>query len=129
MYVTTSIAMSQHSFSVASARWCLDQSFHVATLMLSCFFKLVSRPSFSCCNNISVFVLVATCLVLLSSRSRPKKSVAIEFCCHLACFLVSASFLILRPRLLCGGYFTCRDPNMLCHDNSFLHAAYFPVVT
>ena len=125
MYVTTLIPMSQHSFSVASASWCRDQSFHVATVMLSYFFKLVSRPSFTCRDNISFLVLVATCLVLLSSQSRPKKSVATEFHRHLACFLVTTLFLMLQPRLLCWGCFTCRDPNMLCRDNTFLHATYF----
>ena len=129
MYVATSIPMLEHSFNAASASWCRDQSFHVATVMLSCFFKLVSRPNFSYRNNISFLVLVVACLVLLSSRSRPKKSVATEFCRHLASFLVTALFFTLRPRLLCWGCFTCRDPNMLCRDNTFLHAAYFLVAT
>ena len=104
MYVATSISMSQHNFSAASASWCSDQSFHVATVMLICFFKLMSRPNFSCRDNISVLVLVATlsCIIVISIatqkvcrdrvRSRPKNSVAIEFCLHLACFLVAASF-------------------------------------
>ena len=129
MYVATLIPMSQQSFSAAFASWYRDQSFHVATVMLSCFFKLVSRPSFSCHDNISFLVLVVACLVLLSSRSRPKKSVATEFCRHLACFLVATLFLMLQPRLLCWRCFTCRDPNMLCHDNTLLHAAYFPIAT
>ena len=129
MYVATSIPMSQHSFSVASASWCRDQSFHVAIVMLSCFFKLVSRPRFSCRDRIYVLVLVATCLVLLLFRSRPKNSTATEFCRYLACFLVAASFLMSRPRLLCWECFTCHDPNMLCRDDTFLHAAYFPIAT
>ena len=110
MYVETSIPMSQHSFSAASASWCRDPAFLVATAFLFWF-------------------LLQQCLVLLSSRSRSKKSVAIEFCRHLACFLIAASFFMLRPRHLCWGCFACRDPNMLCHDNTFLCATYFPVAT
>ena len=39
------------------------------------------------------------------SRVLQKKSVAIKFCRHLAYFLVAASLLMLRPRLLCWGCF------------------------
>ena len=68
MYVATSIFVSQHSFSAASTSWCRNPSFHVATVMLICFFKLMSRPSFSCRDNISVLVLVATlsCIIVIS---------------------------------------------------------------
>ena len=65
------------------------------------------------------------CLVVLSPRSRPKKSIATEFCHHLACFLVAASFFMLRPRLLYWGCFACCDHNMLCRDNTFLYATFF----
>ena len=68
MNVATSILMSQHSFNAASASWCRDQSFHVAIVMLIYFFILMSRPNFSCRDNISVLVLVATlsCIIFIS---------------------------------------------------------------
>ena len=68
MNVATSILMSQHSFNAASASWCRDQSFHVAIVMLICFFKLMSRPNFSCRDNNSFLVLVATlsCIIFIS---------------------------------------------------------------
>ena len=67
MNVATSILLSQHSFSAAFASWCHDQSFHVTTVMLICFFKLMSRPSFSYRDNISIMVLVATlsCIIVI----------------------------------------------------------------
>ena len=40
-YVATSIIMSKHSFNAASASWCRDPSFHVATTSL---FKLCCNP-------------------------------------------------------------------------------------
>ena len=45
-----------------------DSVFLVATVMLSYFFKLVSRPSFSCRDSSSVLVLVATlsCIIVIS---------------------------------------------------------------
>ena len=123
------ICMSQHSFSATSTSWCRDQSFHVATVMLICFFKLMSRPRFSCHDSISVLVLVATLSFIIVISVATQKYDATKFCHHLACFLVEASFFMLRPRLLCWGCFTFRDPNILCHDNTFLHASYFPVAT
>ena len=45
-YVATSIIMSQHSFSAASANWCRDPSFHVATTSL---FRL-------CCNTVLYYL-------------------------------------------------------------------------
>ena len=74
MYVATSIPMLQHCFSAASTSWCHDPSFHVlpwisvATALLSCFFKLVSLPNFSCFDNISVMVFVAalSCIINIS---------------------------------------------------------------
>ena len=60
MNVTTSILLSQHSFNAASASWCRNESFHVATVILIYFFKLMSRPSFSCRDNIFVLVLITT---------------------------------------------------------------------
>ena len=45
-YVATSIIMSQHSFSAASASWCHDPSFHVATASL---FTL-------CCNTVLYYL-------------------------------------------------------------------------
>ena len=67
-YVATSIIMSQHSFSAAFVSWCRDSVFLVATMMLSYFFKLVWRPSFSYRDSISVLVLVATlsCIIVIS---------------------------------------------------------------
>ena len=58
-----------------------------------------------------LWFLLQHCLVLSSSRSRPKKSVAIEFCSHLACFLVTTSFLMLQPRFLCWGMFCMLQPD------------------
>ena len=65
----------------------------------------LSRQSFLCHDSISIQVMLQHCLVLLLSRSRPKKSVVTEFYRHLACFLVAALFLMLRPVLLCWGVF------------------------
>ena len=72
MNVATSILMSQHSFSATSTSWCRDQSFHVAAVMLICFFKLMLRPRFSCRDNISFLVLVATlsCIIVISVASQ-----------------------------------------------------------
>ena len=68
MNVATSILMSQHSFSATSASWCRYPAFHVIIVMLICFFKLMSRPSFSCRDSISILVLVATlsCIIVIS---------------------------------------------------------------
>ena len=51
----------------AYASWCRDQSFHVATVMLICFFKLMSQPSFFCRDSISFLVLVTTlsCIIVI----------------------------------------------------------------
>ena len=45
-YVATSIIMSQHNFSAASASWCRDPSFHVVTASL---FRL-------CCNIVLYYL-------------------------------------------------------------------------
>ena len=60
--------MSRPSFSCSSLDFNRDSVFLVATVTLSCFFKLVSRPSFSCRDNICVLVLVATlsCIIVIS---------------------------------------------------------------
>ena len=102
-----------------------DNVFLVTIVMLRCFFKLVSRPKFPCRESISVQVMLQHCLVLLPSRSQPKKYVVIELYRHLACFLVATSFFMLRPRLLCWGCFACHDPNMLCRDNTFFACSIF----
>ena len=117
----------------------------VATQVSMFFLGFQSRQCFLCLDNDAKLLLqigVATqlflsrqhlysvffwkqCLVLLSPRSQPKKCVVTEFCPHLVYFLIVASFFMLRPRLLCWGCFACRNPNMLCRDNTFLHATYF----
>ena len=46
-----------------------------------------------CHDSIYVLVLIATMFLVLSEvLSRPKKSIAIEFCLHLTYFLVATSF-------------------------------------
>ena len=62
-YVIKSIIMSQHSFMAASSSWCLNQSFHVATVSL---FRL-------CCNTV---------LYYLHFYRDPESSIMIEACCH-----------------------------------------------
>ena len=74
-YVTTSIIMSQHSFSAASASWCRDPSFHVeATSLFRLCCKIIlyylhfcpdlfscrdNISVLSCCNNVSHVVIIS----------------------------------------------------------------------
>ena len=102
MNVVTSILMSQHNFSAASASWCRDQSFHVAIVMLICFFKLMSRPSFSCCDNIFVLVLVATlsCIIAISvatqkvCRNRVLSPLSMFPCCNFIFLCCNLDFCV-----------------------------------
>ena len=133
MYVATSIPMSQHRCSATSANWCHDPTFHVLPWISVATMFSWSRHVVELLLQIGVatqlscqfWFLLQHCLALLSSRSQPKKSIAIDFCCHLACFLVAASFFMLRPRLLCWGCFACRDLNMLCRDNTYFACSIF----
>ena len=104
MYVATSIFMSQHSFNAASASWCRDQSFHVATVMLICFFKLMWLPCFSCHDSISVLVLVATLSFIIVISVTTQK-----VCCD----------RVLSPLSLfpcCSFIFLCCDLNFCVGD-------------
>ena len=121
-YVTTCFLCSSLDFS-------RDNVFLVATVMMSCFFKLVSRPSFSCRNNIFVLVLVATlsCIIVISvatqkvCRDRVLPPLSLFPCCSFIFYVATWTFV--------WGCFACCDPNMLCCDDTFLHATYFHVVT
>ena len=57
-YVATSIIMSQHNFSAASASWCHDPSFHVVTTSL---FRL-------CCNTVLYYLYFCHDLESLSRQ-------------------------------------------------------------
>ena len=129
MYVATLIPMSQHSFSVASASWCCDQSFHVAIVTLSCFFKLVRDLAFLVATSFLFLFLLQHVLYYYHLGHDQKKYFVTKLCLHLVSFLVTALFLMLRLRLLCWGCFTCCDPIMLHRYNTFLHASYFLVAT
>ena len=64
-----------------------------ATLFLCSFFKIVSWLNFYI-TTAFLLVLIATMSLILSAfLSRPGKSIAIESCLHLTCFLFAASFL------------------------------------
>ena len=140
-YVATSIIMSQHSFSAASASWYRDLSFHVATASL---FRL-------CCNTVLYY--------LHFCRDRGLLPLSLTSCCNfvlmlrhdflvLSIFTVATQFSCCDQTLLCSVYSFCRDPvccimtellcNVLkplsrprkvCHDLVSLCSAYFCVVT
>ena len=67
-----------------------DSVFLVATMMLSCFFKLVSRPSFSCHDIIYALILVAalSCIIVISvvtqkvCRNRVLPPLSLFPCCN-----------------------------------------------
>ena len=134
-YVATSIIMSQHSFSAASASWCHDPSFHVMTTSL---FKL-------CCNIVLYYQHFCRDPESLSRQ----RLVATELdFLVLSIFAVATQFSCHNNTLLCLAYSFCRDlvcyvtttllcivlkslsrPRKVYHDLVSLCSAYFCVAT
>ena len=74
----------------------------VATVMLSYFFKLVSRPSYSCRDNSSVLVLVATqsyiIVILIATqkfcRDRVLSPLSLFPCCNFNFYVATGTFVL-----------------------------------
>ena len=133
MYVTTSIFMSQYSFSAAYASWCHDQSFHVATVMLICFFKLMLRPSFSCRDSISILVIVATlfCIIVILVatqkvyRDRVMSPLSLFLCRNLIFYVATLTFVLgmfymSQPQYVMSRQHFSACSIISCHDLVYL---------
>ena len=144
-YVATSIIMSQHSFSAASASGCLDPSFHVAIASL---FR-------SCCNTVLYYLHFFVTQKVYRDRVLLPLSLTsyrnfVMMLRHgflvLSIFTVATQFLCRNKTLLCSAYSFCCDPvcyvatellcivlkplsrlRKVCHDLVFLCLAYFCV--
>ena len=121
----------------------------VAKVMLSCFFKLVSRPSFSCRDNIYVLVLVATpsCIIVISvatqkvghDRVLPPLSLfpccSFIFCCCDLDFCVGDVLHVATPicyvssTLFCLQHIFLSRLSFFGRDITFLPSAYLRVTT
>ena len=108
-YVATSITMLQHSFSAASASWCRDPSFYVATTSL-----------FRLCCNIVLYYLHFYCNPKFC-RDRGLLPLSLTSCFSfilmlrhdflmLSIFAVATHFSCCDKTLLYSAYSFCRDP-------------------
>ena len=147
------ITLSRHIFLCRDnimfiPQTCMSQRRYPCPTQFQCSFcKLVSRPSFSCCDSISIMVLVATLSCILSSRSRPKKPIATEFCRHFI-FLLQLHFLCcdldfcvgdvlhvatpicyVATTLFCMQHIFLSRLNFFGHDITFLPSACLRVAT
>ena len=93
IYVATSIIMSQHSFTAASASWCGDLSFHVAT----------ASPFRLCCNTVLYYHHFCRDLESLSRQRlvATKLDFLLQLCFEVATLLLG----------FVNNY--CRDPNFM----------------
>ena len=104
-YVATSIIMWQHSFSAASASWCRDPSFHVATASLFrlCFNIVMNYLHFyRDPESLSRYMLVAIELDFL-----------LQLCSDVATLILGV------VNICCRNPVSCREKTLLCSAYSF----------
>ena len=121
-------------FLCSSLDFSHDRVFLVATVMPSCFFKLVLRPSFSCHNNISVLVLVATlsCIIVISVATQKvcRDRVLLPLSLFPYCsFIFDAATWIFVLGMFCMSrtQYVMSRPSFSGRDITFLPSTYFRV--
>ena len=140
--------MSLPKFLCSSLDFSCNSDFLVATVLLNCFFKLVSRPSFSYRDSIYVLVLIVTlsCIIVISvatqkvCRDRVMSPLSLFPCCRFIIYVVKAfllgmfcmsrpQYVMPRQRFFYMWHIFLSRPSFFCPDITCLPLACLCVMT